>query len=164
LEAGLSNFDAADGARTELGRVLASELPITQHLGIAVEQADAAGVALSLPLGPNRNHQGTMFAGSLNAVATLAGWATVWLEVARAGISAAVVVQDSSIDYLRPVAADCIARCGPPPPDARERFIATLARHRRARLAVSVAITVGGAPAARFQGRFVALAPDISTD
>jgi thioesterase domain-containing protein len=164
LEAGLSNFDAGDGARAELGRVLASELPITQHLGISVERADTAGVALRLPLGPNRNHQGTMFAGSLNAVATLAGWATVWLEVARAGLSAAVVVQDSSIDYLRPVAGDCVARSGPPPPAARERFIATLTRHRRARLTVVVAIAVGDEAAARFQGRFVALARGSTTD
>jgi thioesterase domain-containing protein len=164
LEAGLSNFHAADAARAELGRVLAFELPITQHLGITVEQADVAGVALRLPLAPNRNHQGTMFAGSLNAVATLAGWAAVWLEVARAGLSAAVVVQDSSIDYFRPVAGDCAARCDPPPAAARDRFLATLARHRRARLAVTVTITVGDEPAGRFHGRFVALARGGATD
>jgi len=156
----LSNFDAGDSPA--LRRVLASELPITQHLGIAVERADR-GVELRLPLAPNRNHQGTMFAGSLNAAATLAGWAVVWLEVARAGLTAAVVVQDSSIDYLRPVAGDCIARCEPPALPERERFVATLTRHRRARLALAVAIMVDGEPAARFHGRFVALAPGAPT-
>jgi thioesterase domain-containing protein len=152
-----SDIGTADRTR-DLGRVLASELPITQHLGIAVARADADGVELALPLAPNRNHQGTMFAGSLNAVATLAGWAVVWLVVARAGLAAGIVIQDSTIDYLRPVTGDCLARCEPPLPAAREQFLAALARHRRARLALSVAITVGEKPAARFHGRFVALA------
>jgi thioesterase domain-containing protein len=159
----LSNFRAPGPGRIDLERVLASELPITQHLGIGVQQADPDGVVLRLPLAPNRNHQGTMFAGSLNAVATLAGWAVVWLEVAHARLSAAVVVQDSSIDYLRPVAADCVARCAPPAPADRDRFIAALARHHRARLAVSVAVTVGNASVARFHGRFVALSGGPST-
>ncbi len=142
-----SDIGTADGT-PDLGRVLASELPITQHLGIAVARADADVVELALPLAPNRNHQGTMFAGSLNAVATLAGWAVVWLEVARAGLAAGIVIQDSTIDYLRPVTL----------PAAREQLLAALARHRRARLALTVAITVGERPAARFHGRFVALA------
>ena len=32
---------------------------------------------MRLPLGPNRNHQQTAFAGSLNALCTIAGWGTV---------------------------------------------------------------------------------------
>jgi thioesterase domain-containing protein len=152
-----SGIGTADRTR-DLGRVLASELPITQHIGIAVARADADVVELALPLAPNRNHQGTMFAGGLNAVATLAGWAVVWLEVARAGLATGIVIQEGAIDYLRPVTGDCLARCAPPLPVARKQFPAALARHRRARLALSVAITLGEKPVARFHGRFVALA------
>ena len=60
-----------------LQRLLNTELPITRHLGLRVLVADPGRVILNAPLAPNRNHKGTAFAGSLNALATLAGWS--WL-------------------------------------------------------------------------------------
>jgi len=142
-----------------LRRVLAAELPVTQHLGIVVETEDEHGLALGLPLAPNRNHQGGIFAGSLNAVATLAGWAVLWLALRRADIDAVVVIQDSTIDYLRPVAEDCHARCGWPDANALERFLETLERHHRARLSLVVEVVAAGRPVASFAGRYVALRP-----
>jgi thioesterase domain-containing protein len=142
-----------------LRRVLAAELPVTQHLGIGVESEDANGLVLSLPLAPNRNHQGGIFAGSLNAVATLTGWALLWLVLRRAASEAAVVIQDSTIEYLRPVAEDCRTRCAWPEPGKLNRFLDTLARHRRARLSLTVEVLAAGGPVARFAGRYVAFRP-----
>jgi thioesterase domain-containing protein len=141
-----------------LRRVLAAELPITQHLGITVESGgDHAGVVLRLPLVPNRNHQGSIFAGSLNAVATLAGWAVVWLALQHAAIGAAVVIQDSTIEYLAPVNQDCFAHCGQPDADTLDRFLQTIGRHDRARLGLRVHLLAGSGRVARFAGRYVAL-------
>jgi len=142
----------------ELRSVLAGELPITQHLGITVERIDAGRVTLRLPLGPNRNVQGTLFAGSLSAAATLAGWAVAWLALRRAGVAATLVIQDSSIDYLRPVTADCLLVCDRADAEREEHFLAACRRHGRGRLALSADAILAGAAVARFRGRYVALA------
>jgi thioesterase domain-containing protein len=140
-----------------LRRVLAAELPITQHLGITVESGGEEGVVLRLPLIPNRNHQGGVFAGSLNAVATLAGWAVVWLALQQATIGAAVVIQDSTIEYLAPVSEDCFAHCEQPDAGALDQFLETIGRHRRARLRLTVHLLAGAGQVGRFAGRYVAL-------
>ena len=142
-----------------LRRVLAAELPVTQHLGIAVDREDADGLVLSLPLEPNRNHQGGIFAGSLNAVATLTGWALLWLVLRRAASEAVVVIQDSTIEYLRPVAEDCRTRWPWPEPRMLDRFLETLTRHHRARLSLTVEVVAAGGPVATFAGRYVAIRP-----
>lgn len=142
-----------------LRRVLAAELPVTQHLGIVVESENEHGLVLGLPLGPNRNHQGGIFAGSLNAAATLTGWAVLWLALRRTDLEAVVVIQDSTIQYLRPVAEDCQARCDWPDANALERFLETLKRHHRARLSLVVEVVAAGRLVASFAGRYVALRP-----
>lgn len=141
----------------ELREVLAGELPITQHLGIAVERIDAGDVTLRLPLSPNRNLHGTLFAGSLSAAATLAGWAVGWLALRRAGLAATLVIQDSAIDFVRPVTADCLLVCRRA--DARDegQFLAACRRHGRGRLALSAEARLMDTAVARFRGRYVAL-------
>lgn len=138
-----------------LREVLATELPITQHLGVVIERLDGGCLALRLPLAANVNHKGTMFAGSLNAVATLAGWSLLWLLLDEATIPAHVVIQDSSVRYLRPVTADCVAVCCAPDAAALERFRATLRRRRVARLALETEIRQNGELAVAFSGRYV---------
>jgi thioesterase domain-containing protein len=140
-----------------LRHVLAAELPITQHLGITVESGGEEGVVLRLPLIPNRNHQGGIFAGSLNAAATLAGWAVVWLALQQASIGAAVVIQDSTIEYLAPVGEDCLAHCDQPDAGTLDRFLETIGRHDRARLGLTVHLLAGTGQVGRFAGRYVAL-------
>jgi thioesterase domain-containing protein len=82
---------------------LAREMPVTQSLGIRVVGRQDGGLVLEAPLAANINHTGTAFAGSLNAAATLAGWGTVWLLLRERGIRAHVVLQDSTVHYVRPV-------------------------------------------------------------
>ncbi len=141
----------------ELREVLAGELPITQHLGITVESIDSGNVTLRLPLRPNRNLHGTLFAGSLSAAATLAGWAVGWLALRRAGLGATLVIQDSAIDFLRPVTTDCLLVCHRADAASEERFLVACRRHGRGRLALSAEAVLAGTTVARFRGRYVAL-------
>ena len=141
-----------------LRAVLTAELPITQHLAISVAHADERELSLALPLGPNRNHQGTMFAGSLNAVATLTGWAMLWLLLRRHQLTAVPLIQDSSIEYLRPVHADCLTRCPWPAAAAVSAFVSTVRRRGRARIPLELTLESAGAIVGRFRGRYVALA------
>ncbi|NOT09819.1 MAG: DUF4442 domain-containing protein [Gemmatimonadales bacterium] len=139
----------------ELEALLAEELPITQHLGIQVEHLDAEGLTLRLPLAANRNHKGAAFAGSLNAVATLAAWGVLVATLTRSEVDAHVVVQDSSIRYLKPVRGDALAFCPAPKPAELRKALAVFAKRGRARIPFEVSITDAGEAAALYQGRYV---------
>ena len=57
---------------------------------------------MRLPLGPNRNHQQTAFAGSLNALCTIAGWGTVFLLLKELDRRGNIVIRRSSISIRSP--------------------------------------------------------------
>jgi thioesterase domain-containing protein len=46
---------------------------------LLVDSYDQGRLTLKAPFAPNINDKGTVFAGTLNAVATLAGWSLLWL-------------------------------------------------------------------------------------
>ena len=50
------------------------EIPITRHMGITLVDYDDRRLTISAPLDKNINHRDTAFGGSLNTLATLAGW------------------------------------------------------------------------------------------
>ena len=139
-----------------LQRLLNTELPITRHLGLRVLVADPGRVILNAPLAPNRNHKGTAFAGSLNALATLAGWSWLTTFLHRHRLAAQVVAQDSSITYTRPVASDFTATCVAPEAAAIARFVAAFHRSGRGRLRLTVEIADEAGAAGSFTGRYVA--------
>ena len=147
---------AAD--REALRGKLATEIPVTQHLGVEVVRADAGGLWLSAPLSRNVNHEGTAFAGSINAVATLAAWGWTWLMLRRRNVVAHVVLQDSTIRYLLPIEGDFSAHCNAATGVSFERFLHALERHGRGRLGLTVDVRVADRTVATFEGRYVALA------
>jgi thioesterase domain-containing protein len=139
-----------------LQRMLHEELPITQHLGVRAVYVKLEQVILSAPLAENRNHKGTAFAGSLNAVATLAAWSWFWVFLEHRREAAQVVVQDSTIRYSRPVTTDFQASCAAPSMATIDHFLATYERSGRGRLVLQVDISDRIGVAATFSGRFVA--------
>lgn len=48
-------------------------IPVTSHLGLEVLELKPGCVSLKMPFDPNRNHLGTMYAGSLVALAEIPG-------------------------------------------------------------------------------------------
>jgi thioesterase domain-containing protein len=134
---------------------LNSEIPISTAIGLHVAGFEAGALTLAAPLAPNINHKDTAFAGSLNAVLTLAGWSMLWLIARREGIPAMVVIQDSTIRYLRPVGRDFAAECRLPAQAEVERFLLMLRRKGLARLELAADIRVGGDLAVAFSGRYV---------
>ena len=139
----------------ELDLVLRTELPVTQHLGIAPHSYREGRLLLRAPLHGNFNHQGHAFAGSLNAIATLAGWGWVWLLLRERQLDGHVVIQDSSIRYLRPVASDFQAECPSPAAELIDRLLEALRRRRRGRLPLVVTVSDHSGPAVEFVGRYV---------
>lgn len=146
----------SSSARAALTEVWADRMPITTALGITVLALDASHLALAMPLDPNRNHKGTVFAGSLSALATLAGWSVVWLLVREAGLTAHVVIQDAEIQYLQPTTSDVTATVAMPDPARWQEALDTFDRRGRARLALSVTLHDATAKVvATFNGRYV---------
>ncbi len=152
MSGGVAEITIAARAQDEMGILVTGR---SRYIGLRSRRPRRRGAALALV--PNRNHQGSIFAGSLNAVATLAGWAVVWLALQHPAIGAAVVIQDSTIEYLAPVNQDCFAHCGQPDADTLDRFLQTIGRHDRARLGLTVHLLAGSGRVARFVGRYVAL-------
>ncbi|HEX5157509.1 MAG TPA: thioesterase domain-containing protein [Ktedonobacterales bacterium] len=143
----------------ELQAVLHHEIPLSRQMDLTVLRYDGSCLALQAPLAPNINHKATAFAGSLNAVTTLAGWGTVWLLLAERGLHGTIVIQESSTRYQLPVGHDFTATCRVPSGDETERFLAGMRRRGKARLALKVDVLDGdGRVAVAFTGNYVAFA------
>lgn len=141
----------------ETTALLHAQIPITAALGVRVEHRDATSVRLAAPLGPNVNHLGTAFGGSLAALAILAGWTLVELQLRDRGIPVHVVIQRGTLEFEAPVDGDFTATATLPPPAVWDRFLATLARHRAARVVVTTTVaSASGAAGGRHEGTFVA--------
>lgn len=143
--------------RDRLQQMLVLQMPVSQRLGFTIASVTASAVALRAEFGINRNHQGTAFAGSVNALATLAGWSTVWLTLQEAGLSANAVLQDSEIRYLHPIMTDFTATSPFPATNERATLLDAVTRHGRGRVPVRVDVVAEGRTVARFYGRYVAL-------
>ena len=105
---------AASPLLNELQATLEREIPMCGQMGIRVHDGGPDGLVMRLPLQPNRNHQQTAFAGSLNAVCTIAGWGSVYLLLKELDRRGAIVIRRSSIRYQEPVtSAEIYARCQP---------------------------------------------------
>ena len=116
----------------------------------------ALAMCLAAPLAPNRNHVGTAFGGSLQGLATLAGWA-VTLICADGTRDAEVVVAEAGTQFIAPVTGELVATAPWPPPDVVADFRARLDSRGRARLRVCVELAgENGTVAADFSGQFVA--------
>ena len=145
-----------DRAVLEAEKFLYEQIPITRAMGLRVVSHDQAGFTVEAPVALNSNHLKTAFGGSINAVATLAAYGFLWMELNDA--AAHVVVAESSIKFLRPVRETIQATCPRPHPSTLAAFRAGFAENGKAQIPLRVEVTEGGETAAVFEGRFVARA------
>jgi len=101
--------------------VLAGILP-AKALQISVSNHWKNGIELSAPLQPNRNDKGTAFAGSIESILTLAGWALITRELQAAGIDADVMVVKNETEFTTAVRDSFSAETSMTPEDAAELF------------------------------------------
>src|SRR5438270_6038438 len=104
----------------EAEKFLHEQIPITRAMGLRVVAHDEKGFAVEAPVALNSNHLRTAFGGSINAVATLAAYGLLWLELNDPAVH--VVVAESSIHFLRPVREIIRAICLRPAPDELNTF------------------------------------------
>jgi thioesterase domain-containing protein len=142
---------------SDLQRYLRDHIPISAAMGVEVVAATEKEVVLRAPLDPNINHRDTVFGGSASAVAILAAWSLVHLRLRQAGISTRIVIQRNTQDHDLPIPGTFTARSFIDDPLRWGRFLKTLQRRGRARIAVSALLEHKGVVAGRFEGVFVAL-------
>lgn len=142
-----------DLAATE--RFLHEQIPLTRAMGVKVESHDARGLVLGAPLEANHNHLGTAFGGSLAALATLAGYALLWLELGNR--DAHIVIRRSELDYRHPVTGPLRAICRKPPEAELAAFRSTFAKAGKARVRLEVTVEEQGRVCMAFVGTFVAI-------
>ena len=123
-------------------------------MGLRVVANDESGFAVEAPVALNFNHLHTAFGGSINAVATLAAYGFLWLELNEA--AAHVVVAESSIRFLRPIRGTIRATCLRPDPESLATFRKEFLEKRKSRIRLRVNVTEAGETAAEFEGLFVA--------
>ena len=132
-----------------------TKIPLTRAMGVRVVSNDAKAFIVEAPVALNYNHLHTAFGGSINAVATLAGYGLLWMELR--GEAAHVVIAESSIRFLRPVREMIRAICVKPEPAQLEEFRSSLRANGKAKIVLHVRVEEHGNIAAEFQATFVAL-------
>lgn len=142
---------------SELQTSLYERIPLSRAMGVAVLQAEPAGVILGAPLAPNVNHSGTVFGGSAAAVAVLAAWTQVEVGLQAAAQPGRIVIRRSAMDFERPIVADFTATAIPPSSEDWFRLLGTLQRGRMGRIAVRSVLDCEGERVGELEGEFAVI-------
>jgi len=136
-------------------RFLHDQIPLTRAMGIKLESYDGKQLVVTAPLEPNHNHLGTAFGGSLSALATLTGYATLWLQLGDR--NAHIVIRESNIRYKHPVRGMLRAVCQRPDEASLAAFRVAFQSTGKAHLKLQVQIVHADQVCVIFEGDFVAL-------
>lgn len=142
---------------SEITAYIHEHIPLTSHLGAAVESYDGRTITLSAPITPNLNHRNTAFGGSISALGILSGWTLLFLKLKETGIKNRLVIQKSSFNFKDPVDDDFSATCALPDHETWDKFIKTLSRHGRARITVHSRIEDSSGVGGTHEGVYVAI-------
>lgn len=145
----------AFSSRLETERFLHEKIPLTRNMDVRVAGFNDRHLHLSAALAPNHNHLGTAFGGSLAAIATLAGYTLLWLELGDR--DSHIVIKQSSIRYLRPVRGDIHAFVDRLPAPEIATFREKFARAGKAGISLNVRIVEDDRVCVEFEGVFVAI-------
>jgi thioesterase domain-containing protein len=141
----------------DLQHYLHARIPLCVAMGVRVRSVSACRVELQAPLAPNINHRETVFGGSAAALATLAAWGLLFVRMRPLEPQARLVIQRNTMSYEEPITGDFSAvSCAPAEP-AWTRFVSTLRRHGRARIALTATLFQADRRVALFEGDFAAI-------
>ena len=130
------------------------QIPISDKMGIKINQYTGYQFECSAQLNPNLNPRNTMFAGSAFTLATLTGWGMTWLLMRERNLNADIVLADSKIRYRFPVEETPIAATSL---DGISGDLDRLRNGRKARVIINVTIYSGEVAAVEFIGTYVLL-------
>tara|TARA_B100001057_G_scaffold392405_1_gene400951 strand:+ start:959 stop:1882 length:924 start_codon:yes stop_codon:yes gene_type:complete len=130
------------------------QIPISDKMGIKINQYTGYQFECGAQLNPNLNPHNTMFAGSAFTLATLTGWGMIWLLMKERHLEGDIVLADSQIRYRNPVTENPIALTSL---DGISGDLDRLASGRKARIVIHVRIQSGDIEAVEFKGTYMLL-------
>lgn len=136
-------------------KMLFEKIPITNKMGIEVLDYEDSFINIKGLLKNNINHKDTAFGGSINTFLTLVCWSMVYRHIKKIDQDAHVVIQSSSIKYLKPIKEDFIANCTLNKEKNIEKFLDTYKKFGKARITLESQIEGSNGVEASFIGQFV---------
>lgn len=132
---------------------LHSEIPLSHFMQVKVIHADEKQIELQCPLGPNHNHVGTAFGGSLATLMVLAAYCQLFKIINETGH---VLLKTSSMNYMYPVEETLRAVCKAPTEEQVKKFKDAFAKKGKGRLTLTSQIVLAdGRIACEMTGEFV---------
>lgn len=142
---------------TAVEQYLHEHIPLSQAMAVSVSSIDPSGVILSAPIQPNINHRSTVFGGSISAISILSAWTLIHVRLQVLTIPCQIVIQSSNIDYTKPIETDFQVHCLAPLDRDWDRFIETIIRRGKGRIALNAEVYCQGLLSGKFQGEYVAI-------
>jgi thioesterase domain-containing protein len=139
----------------ELTSTIHQNIPLSRHLAFQLQERVGDRLVLTANLAPNKNDKGTMFAGSISTLCTLAGWTLTGQMAADLGFVTDVLAVKNDIAFLLPIRTDASFRAVADP-ELLPTFNERMKRRGRARMRVQVEVVAGEDVCARFQGDYLA--------
>lgn len=96
-------------APDQVSALVHADIPVTEHLGLKVLELQPGFVRLLMPFEPNRNHLGTMYAGSLVALAEIPGGL---LPMSMPELAVLLIAAGLEVKFLRAVRSDAYLTVG----------------------------------------------------
>ncbi|HGS4633929.1 TPA: YiiD C-terminal domain-containing protein [Vibrio cholerae] len=127
-------------------------IPISDKMGIKIQQYTGYQFQCCAQLNPNLNPHNTLFAGSAFTLATLTGWGMAWLLMRERDLQGDIVLVDSHIRYRHPVVQNPVASTSL---DGISGDLDRLESGRKARIVVRVIISSGEVEAIEFIGTYM---------
>ena len=118
----------------ELQALWQSQIPISDKMGIKINQYTGYRFEVSALFNANLNPNEFMFAGSIFTMATLAGWGFIWLLLKERGLQGNIILVDSHI-----------------------RYFDRITQGRKGRVTVDVNVQCGKAVSSTFTGTYLVL-------
>lgn len=140
----------------EFEQYLHKQIPITKAMKFSILEFTSSRVRVSAKLEANTNHMSTAFAGSINSLMTLCGWAMTYINIKEIDTNAHIVLQKSNINYLAPINNDFVAECILSDEGDKRNFLEMYNERKKSKLNLNVSCYDGQTLAAEFQGQYVA--------
>lgn len=136
---------------------LLNSIPIVQSMNVDILNIEPNSMSLIAPLDENINYEGTAFGGSINTLCVLSSYLLIHHILKSNQVAfTSLVIQDSSIQYKKPVDSNFIATANTTI-EQIDKFIQTLKIKKTARISTEAFVACKGASEikARFKSRFV---------
>ena len=135
--------------------VLHTDIPLTKHIGITVEELTDMSLSLHAPLENNINHKSTAFGGSIYSVSVLSGWGLIYSIMQDHNLAGHIVIQESNTKFIRPVTTDISAKCHFDDMEQCNKFLNMYKRKGIARIRLESRIICADEVAVIFTGTYV---------